>query len=264
MTILTPAQKLASRALAEVADLVDLQLSPLGIAAIDALAPSAGETIVDIGCGAGQTLGQLASLVGPTGRVIGVDISAELLALAASRTAGWPQVTLIAHDATTLALPDGGADGVYSRFGVMAFPDPAAAFSNFHRMLRKGGRLAFACWRSLEENELDTLPLRAAGLEDRVDRTPFSFEDPDYAVALLKAAGFDRIAIEPLDAEISCGDVAATLKVVTRVGALGRILREAPALRADAEPRVRAAHEARGPEVRLGVAIWVISAVRPA
>ena len=101
----TSSLELADNARGEVADLLDLQLSPLGLAAMDALAPQPGQTIVDIGCGAGQTVQQLASRVGPLGRVIGVDIAPRVLEVARSRTAALGQVQLIQADAATLALP---------------------------------------------------------------------------------------------------------------------------------------------------------------
>ncbi|MGE0700801.1 MAG: class I SAM-dependent methyltransferase, partial [Hyphomicrobiaceae bacterium] len=134
---------LGDQARAEVADLLDLQLSPLGLAAMDALAPQPGQTILDIGCGAGQTLLQLAERVGSSGRVIGVDIAPRVLEVARERAAGLDLIQLVQADAGNLALPDEFADGIYSRFGVMALDDPEAGFSNFRRMLRRGSRLAF-------------------------------------------------------------------------------------------------------------------------
>ena len=226
METLLSARELASKAWVEVADLLDLQLSPLGLAAINALVPLVNEVILDIDCGTGQTLGQLARKVGPTGRVIGVDISARLLAVARSRTAEWPCIELIEHDAATLALPDASVDGIFSRFGVMAFRNAVSAFSNFNRILKDEGRLSFVCWRSLEENDLDNVPLRAAGLEARVDRAPFSFENADFTAKILRSSGFQRIKIEPFDAQVSSGGIDAMLEVLTKVGPLGRILRE--------------------------------------
>lgn len=253
---------LAAQAWADLAGLIDLQLSPLGLAAMDALSPRLGETILDIGCGTGQTVVQLAQRVGAGGRVIGVDIAPGLLAIARERAAGLPQASFIAGDATDLALPPHSVDGLFSRFGVMAFADPAAAFANLRGLLRPGGRLAFICWRSLADNELDHLPLRAAGLEAMMDPTPFSLEAPGHIMALLEQAGFGGIAISPLDMPVSSGNLEAMLAVLLRVGPLGRILREAPALRAKAEPRVRAALAARAPDspVALGAATWIVTA----
>ena len=82
MTALSTSQDLGDQARAELADLIDLQMSPLGLAAIDALAPAEGQTVLDIGCGAGQTILQLMDRVGPAGRVIGVDLAPRVLAVA--------------------------------------------------------------------------------------------------------------------------------------------------------------------------------------
>ena len=258
------ARDLADRAWAELADLIDLQLSPLGLRAMDALSPGPGESVVDVGCGAGQTALQLARRVGPRGRVVGVDIAPRLLSVARARAAALPQIGFVAGDAQTLTLPGGRLDAVFSRFGVMAFADPVAAFANLRRMLKPDGRLAFVCWRTLAENELDHLPLRAAGLETMADPTPFRFEDPDVTRATLAAAGWRDIAVKAHDEAVSCGDLEATATVVASVGPLGRILRENPGLRGAAEPRVRAALAARGDpsHVTLKAATWIVSARR--
>src|SRR2546421_638935 len=84
-----------------------------------------------------------------------------------------------------------------SRFGVMTFNDPVAAFANFRRMLKPSGALAFCCWRSLQENELDHLPLSAAGCQSAADESPFSFADPEHIRRTLEAAGFSEIIIQP-------------------------------------------------------------------
>lgn len=261
---LSPHEKrmLAAAAWAEVADLLDRQLSPLGLCAIEALAPRMGEAIIDVGCGAGQTTLQIAARVGSEGKVIGVDIAPSLLQLARKRASGGDTVAFIECDAGRLMLPDGSIDAVYSRFGVMAFADPVQAFANFRRMLRMGGRLAFICWRSLAENELDKLPLRAAQLEDRIDPTPFSFAEPAIIDATLKAAGFGEVSILPHDAMVSCGDLDTTITVLLRVGALGKIIREDPTLRARAEPRVRAALAQRCEHgaIALNAASWIVTA----
>jgi len=254
---------LADNARRDVADLLDLQLSPLGLAAMNALDPQPGQIVVDIGCGAGQTVAQLASKVGPTGRVIGVDIAPRVLELARLRTAALGQVQLIQADAATLALPDAMADGVYSRFGVMALDDPIAAFDNYRRFSRRGGRLAFVCWRSLHENELDLVPLQAAALDSPIDKTPFKFERRDYLLEVLRSAGFTKIEIDAFDASVSCGNLDATMSVLTKVGALGKLLRETPALIASVEPKVRKALQASAGDgaISLKAATWIVSAV---
>ena len=254
---------LADKARAEVADLLDLQLSPLGLRAIEAVSPRIGDTVLDVGCGAGQSVLQLADRVGPDGRVTGVDIAPLALQVARRRAAGRSNVRFIECDALRLALPDGSIDCVFSRFGVMAFQDPVATFSNFRRMMRPSGRLAFVCWRSLDENELDLLPLRAAGLEGQLDPAPFSFADSGDILTTLEAAGFRQVTIRAHDELVSSGDLDAMIVVLLSVGALGRIIRKNPDMRPAAESRVRAALSARGNRtaVALNAATWVVTAL---
>ena len=164
---------LHAKAWAEAYELIDLQLSPLGLRAIEALGVGSGDIVLDIGCGAGQTLLQLAERVGTEGQVIGVDVAPLLLEIAKRRTEPLSQVRLIQADAQSLDLPSESTDAVFSRFGVMTFNDPVVAFANFRRILRPSGALAFSCWRSLQENELDHLPLSAAGFQSAVDDESF-------------------------------------------------------------------------------------------
>jgi SAM-dependent methyltransferase len=249
---------------AELSEPIDRQLSPLGLQAIAALAPAPDEVILDIGCGCGQTVVQLAERVGAGGRVIGVDIAPLLLDIARRRTAGLAQARLVEADAQRLDLPGQSVDAIFSRFGVMAIADPAAAFANFRRMLKPGGRLAFVCWRSLGENELDLLPLQVAGLEALADPTPFSFADAGYIRTLLETSGFAQVTIEGRDEMVSSGGVDEMAEVLLRVGALGKILRQTPALRTAAEPRVRAALSERvsNGRVALSAAAWIVTACR--
>lgn len=248
------------------ADLIDRQLSPLGLAAMDRLTLDPGAVVLDIGCGTGQTLLQLADRVGPGGQVIGVDLAPLLLDVARQRSALLSQIRLIEADAQDLPLPDASADAAFSRFGVMGFRDPEAAFSNLRRILRPGGQLGFVCWRALDENELDHFPLAAAGLDAPVDQTPFSFADPDTISHTLHAAGFTAITLAPHDEDVSSGDLDAMVQVLSSVGPLGRILRETPDLRARAEPRLRAALAARRAgrgdpaSVHLRASVWIVTA----
>jgi SAM-dependent methyltransferase len=228
--ILSP--DLHAKSWAEAYELIDLQLSPLGLRAIDALGLGSGDIVLDIGCGTGQTLLQLAERVGAEGQVIGLDVAPLLLETAKQRTQPLSQLRLIQADAQTLDLPSESADAVFSRFGVMSFNDPVAAFANFRRILRASGALGFTCWRSLQENELDHLPLSAAGFPSTVDESPFSFADPEHIPQTLEAAGFGEIIIHAHDEKVSSGDLDATTWVLLKVGPLGKIVRENPALRA--------------------------------
>jgi len=259
---ITPQALLHAKAWAETYELIDLQLSPLGLRAIEALGLSSGDSVLDVGCGAGQTLLQLAERVGSEGQVIGVDVAPLLLEIAKRRSEPHSQVRLIQADAQTLDLPSESMDAVFSRFGVTSFNDPVAAFSNFRRILKPVGALAFACWRSLRENELDHLPLSAAGVQSMVDESPFGFADPEHVRRTLEAAGFRAIVIQSHDQKVSSGDLDAMTCVLLKVGPLGKIVRENPALKPIAEPLLRNALAALGDPSRVSLlaSIWIVTA----
>lgn len=259
---------------AEVRELVERQLAPLGRPALTALAARPGQHILDIGCGGGETALDLAKAVAPDGTVVGIDLSAAVLAFARRAAEGHERVRFIEADAQTFPFEAGSFDSAFSRFGVMFFADPTAAFINIHRSLKPNGRLAFVCWRALEENPLDFLPLRAASphLPSQLVHElsapgsdapgPFAFANPDRVRRILENAGFAEIEITARDELVGSGDLESMLMACTRVGALGKILRENPELRTAALPAVRAALAAHdGPGgVRLNAATWLATA----
>jgi SAM-dependent methyltransferase len=257
------------RAWAEVRALLELQLAPLGRHALAALAPQPGESVLDIGCGGGETALDLARAVAPDGSVVGVDLSAAVLRFARRAAQGHARVRFVQADAQVFPFEPASFDAAFSRFGVMFFADPAAAFINIRRSLRPNGRLAFVCWRALESNPLDILPLRAASAHlppqpahDADAPGPFAFADPDRVRSILERAGFGGIEIIARDEQVGSGDLDTMLAVCSRVGALGKILRENPEFRTAALPAVRSALAAHdGPDgVRLNAATWVVTA----
>jgi SAM-dependent methyltransferase len=234
-----------------------------------ALAPGPGENILDIGCGGGATTLELARLVAPNGKVVGIDVSAAVLAFARRAAQGCERVRFIQADAQAFPFEPASFDAAFSRFGVMFFADPIATFINIRRSLRPNGRLAFVCWRALEENPLDILPLRAASphlppqpAHDPDAPGPFAFANPDRLRGILERAGFGNIEITAFDERVGSGNLEAMLAVCSRVGALGKILRENPELRTVALPAVRSALAAHdGPDgVRLNAATWIVTA----
>ena len=254
---------------AEVHELLELQLAPLGRRGLAALAARSGERILDIGCGGGTTALELFQAVAPAGTVVGVDLSAAVLEFAQRAAQGCERVRFIHADAQIFQFEPASFDAAFSRFGVMFFADPVAAFINIRRSLRPHGRLAFVCWRALEANALDILPLRAAAAHlppqpapDPDAPGPFAFADPDRVRGILERAGFRAIDIEAHDEQVGSGDLDAMLAVISRAGSLGKILRENPELRATALPAVRSALAAHiGPDgVKLNAATWVVTA----
>jgi len=252
---------------------LDRQVAPLGRRAMAALAPTPGERIVDIGCGAGETSLELARAVGADGYVLGVDLSAPLLEIARRRSAGVAGLDFRQADAQTFPFEPGAFDAAFSRFGVMFFDNPAAAFGNIGRALRPGGRLAFVCWRKPDENPVMRLPMEAAGPlvpppppPEPGAPGPFAFADPDRVRGVLSDAGFVAVEITPHDQKVGSGDLETALALALSIGPLGAILRENPDLREPVRPRVRAALAAHdgpaGPQ--LHAAVWIVTARSPA
>jgi SAM-dependent methyltransferase len=147
---------------AEVREPLELQLAPLGRRGLTALAPHSGESVLDIGCGGGETALDLARAVAPDGTVVGIDLSAAVLAFAQRAANACERVRFVQADAQVFPFEPASFDAAFSRFGLMFFADPIAAFINIRRSLKPTGRIAFICWRALEENPLDIVPLRAA------------------------------------------------------------------------------------------------------
>lgn len=115
------------------------------IAGIELLQLRKGDTVLDLGCGTGLNLPELVNRVGPTGRIIGLDRSADMLAVAEGRAEqhGWSNVTLVHADATDFGqsdIPDGPVDAVLATYAMSVFPDPDAAWRNARSVLREGGR----------------------------------------------------------------------------------------------------------------------------
>jgi len=231
--------------------------------------------VLDVGCGSGQTTFQLGDAVGPTGRVVGLDVSAQMLAAALRRKRG-AQVSFLRADAQTHVF-DRPFHAIYSRFGTMFFADPVAAFANLRAALRPGGRLAFVCWQALPENPWLFVPLRAAAQHLTLPPPPapdapgpFAFADPERVRGILARAGFDQIVLDELRATLTLGGGGAldqAVRFLTEgVGPVSGILREAdPALRPKVAAAVRAAIAPfHGPEgVRMGSAAWIVTALAP-
>jgi SAM-dependent methyltransferase len=246
---------------------LDRQVEPLGLAAMDVLCPAKGEDIVDIGCGCGQTSLGLAARVRPTGSVVGVDISQPMLDVALRRPrAADLQVTFRKLDAQTGDLGASLFDAAFSRFGVMFFSDPVAAFANIRASLKPDGRLAFVCWRTPNENPWMQAPLQAAlpllpplAPQDPTAPGPFAFADPSRVHSILTDAGYGSVTINPFDADIGGEDLDQALKLALRIGPLGRALREHPEFVGNVTDAVRdlLSKYLTSNGVRMPAAVWI-------
>jgi SAM-dependent methyltransferase len=251
-------------------DALDHQLNDLGLAAMAALAPQQGEQLVDIGCGCGTTTLEPARRVGEGGAVLGVDISAPMLSVARERAmaAGLNDARFTQADAQTYAFEP--IDAAFSRFGVMFFADPVAAFANIRKGLRPGGRIAFVCWRELAENPWMTVPLAAVlpllpsppAAPTPGAPGPFAFADRDRLFDIVRDAGFTDISIEPLDAQVSWGDLQLSVNMALRLGPVAALVREHPDQRDAMADAIRAALAAHlgAQAIRLDSATWIVKA----
>ena len=231
--------------------------------------------MLDIGCGCGATVLELARRVGADGRVLGLDVSEPMSARARDRiaAAGLHQADVVVGDAASHAFPPNGADLLFSRFGVMFFADPAGAFAHLRRAMKPGGRLVFAAWRPMAENTWFSVPVAAASPllppqppADPDAPGPFAFADPARVRSILTQAGWTGIEVERVDVPMRIagpGEIGSAAGFAMGVGALSRMLTEVDealhdGIRAALEDVLRSYD---GPEgVVLGGAIWLASA----
>ena len=251
----------------------DRALLPFGEAALTAAGPRRDEQVVDIGCGCGATSLALAAAVGTGGAVLGVDVSDQMLARAKERSRGVSQLRFANADAATFAF-EPKAQLVFSRFGVMFFDDPGAAFTNLRRALATDGRLAFVCWRGLADNAWMEVPYRAVlhavpnGRPKPAANAPgpLAFADPSHVRTVLTQSGFSAISFAPFGRPMPLGQgqglKAAALEAIS-LGPAARHLAEA-----DEPARARALQAveraltpfAVGDTVELAGAAWIVTA----
>jgi SAM-dependent methyltransferase len=259
-------------------EVLDRQIAPLGLAAMDRAAIRPGEHVLDVGCGCGATTIELARRVAPGGSVLGLDLSRVMLEAAreAAEGAGVAGVRFENADAQTYAPESGGLDLVFSRFGVMFFAEPEAAFANLARALRSGGRLAFVCWQALPLNPWMAVPVMAAMQHVQLPPPPapgapgpFSFADEGRVREILAAAGFADIALAPHHAKLAVGggrNLDATVEIMLQLGPAAAALRDASEeVRGRVRPAVREALAPYWTEsgVSMDSACWLVTARRP-
>ncbi len=260
-------------------DMLNTLLDSVGALLLRHAGPLAGESVLEIGCGAGATTRALAGRVGAEGRVLAVDISEPLLDQARRRAVGLAddiaQVSFLLADAQVHAFEPASADLAVSRFGVMFFEDPVAAFRNIAAALRPGGRLCFVTWAAVAENPWFLIPRDAAiarvgqpAPQPPTAPGPMAFADRDRVAGLLSEAGLAGVRAEAAAVDLLWpGEIGALATLAASLGPAVRILGERGGGPED-EAAVREAVTAGlqpfgGPDgFRIPAALNVFSAVR--
>lgn len=264
----------AGHSWAEMQTRMDLVLTPVTQALFNLARPVAGERVLDIGCGTGETSLLLTEAVGDDGDVLGVDISRPMLRIAEGRAEALDSLAEFL-EADAASLP-GHADRdlLISRFGVMFFDDPVAAFANLRSHARPGGRLCFACWQAPGDNGWATLSMAAVAdllpsgpPADPHAPGPFAFSDAARLTDILEKAGWDDICLTPQDFLMRIGrgedPIADAVDFSLKIGPAARAAREGgpevAASAAAALSKIYANYLVDG-TVALPASIWLVSA----
>jgi ubiquinone/menaquinone biosynthesis C-methylase UbiE len=199
--------------------------------------PQPGQTILDIACGTGDLGLRVAERVGPDGRVICTDFAPEMVDVARrnGEAQGATNVEYRVMDAERMDLEDDSVDGVVCRFGYMLMADAATALRETRRVLRPGGRLAFAVWMTPDRNPWAALP--AMTLVQRGHMPPpepgapgiFAMGDPERIRGLVTGAGFGEPELEEVTFEFRYADFDALWEAIVRIaGPLARAINALP------------------------------------
>jgi ubiquinone/menaquinone biosynthesis C-methylase UbiE len=250
-------------------------------AVFPALAVREGDHVLDVGCGFGDTALKLASRVGPTGSVVGIDCCDAFLdyARAEVRARDLKNVTFVRGDAE-VALPTNQFDFVFARFGTMFFANPVAGLRNMRRALKPGGRMVHIVWRDRADNPWLSMAkdvvlrfLPPPGEEAQTcGPGPFSMSSESVVRAMMKSAGYEQVELRRVDAPVLVGkDVKDAIAFQLAIGPAGEVFREAgpeaerkraeiEAALAEAINRQKIAAEG----IVMDSSSWVISAINPA
>ena len=261
--------------------LLEQLLAEPGRRCMDSLSLPAGAQLLDVGCGCGNQTLEWASRLDSHSKIIGVDISEPMLALAeelqvANQNALTATVEFVEGDASVFLFPNETFDAIYSRFGVMFFADPTAAFATLRATLKPEGQLGFVCWQNPALNPFFTAPMQAAlsvlpppppakpGAPG-----PFGLAEKDVIQSVLTDAGFTGVNIVPLTLQLSVGASQSFDEIfeeLIQIGPAAALIAESdPALK---EPARAAVYErlsefySSGKGVSFEANFWLVNAVR--
>jgi SAM-dependent methyltransferase len=229
----------AGRKWAEKDGMMSAMLQPIAADLLEAVDLSQCRRLLDVGCGGGSETLLLAETLPAAERIVGIDISAPLLEVARARRADAPvadRVEFIEADAATHPFEAGHFDGLFSRFGVMFFDEPVAAFRNLNSALAHAAPLAFCCWQALDRNPWVALPLQAAlrhlpppPAPEPGAPGPFAFADAGRVRDILAAAGFTGIEVAAREVGMRWTrgmPLEDSAREMLNIGPVGRLLAE--------------------------------------
>jgi SAM-dependent methyltransferase len=253
------------------AERFDSMLAPFGRRLLTGADLKPGEWVLDVGCGNGAISLDAARAVGRGGRVTGLDLSAPMLEVARRRAAErGSDVSFVQGDAQTASFEQ-PFDVVLSRFGVMFFDDPVAAFANLAKATRPGGRLCFVCWQEMFANEWIAVPAMAmvahVGIPELPEPGapgPFSLADGQRTTDLLESAGWTEVTVDEHKDVMCAGRDPEDVVAFMLSDEMGRRLVEGKdpvAVRAGTEATLEALRPYATPDgVLLGGAYWLVTA----
>jgi SAM-dependent methyltransferase len=241
---------------------------------MEAAAIGATDQVLDVGCGCGLTT-RTAAGAASAGSALGMDLSAAMLREAArrARAGGISNVRFEQGDVQVNTFSPEEFDLAISRFGVMFFEDPMAAFANIASAIRPEGRFVFLCWQDLAHNDWIMVPAGAAlsyvpfpDLGPEGAPGPFSLADSDRTRRILTEAGFEEIEVNEINEQMFLGENAADATEFLQGTGMARLLFEdvdadTERQAIDAVRDVLEAHEQ--PEgIWLSSAAWLVGARR--
>jgi ubiquinone/menaquinone biosynthesis C-methylase UbiE len=240
----------------------------------------AGDRVLDVGCGFGDTAIQLAQKVGPSGSVLGIDCCHAFLEIARrdAAAAGVDNLDFIVGDAQFHPF-EPEYDFCFSRFGTQFFENPVAGLKNMRRALKPGGTMTMIVWRVIEDNPWLGLPkeivmryLPPPGEDARTcGPGPFSMASQDLVTKQLEIAGYDGIAFKRVDAPLMVGKTPEdAVGFQLALGPAGEVYREAGAEAERRHGEIEAAlldelgRYANAEGIVMDSSSWQISARNPA
>ena len=249
-----------------------------GEKALELYPPPAGATVLDVGCGFGDTTARIAAMIGANGRAHGVDVAPRFIETAKSEV----EAANVSFSVADVQFEDLGGpyDYVFSRFGVMFFDNPGAAMRNIRRSMAPGGRLVAVVWRIREDNawlyEAQQVVEAMIGRPDDYDEPtcgpgPFSMAGADTTSGILVGAGFTDVSLTRCDMPILIGrDVNEAIDLMMALGPAGEMVRLWGDRQAHRHDAIRAALTETLTKLKTDAGVegmastWIVSAVSPA